>query len=117
MGKMDWISSYRIVVFVPEAGFDEFATIISASIPSFLGPYDHVAWWSENGTEQFRPLKGAHPVSGGIGEVRQELSRRVELSLPYDHATLQRFVEEVIVPAHPWEKPVLYVYETTLLAP
>jgi len=111
-----WKPAYRLVVFVPESILDKFIKDISPNIPSFLGFYDHVAWWSEGGTEQFRPLEAADQASGFTGEINQESSRRVELSLPCDKAALERFVEEVIVHAHPWEKPIIYVYETNILA-
>jgi hypothetical protein len=117
MGDINWKPTYRLVVFVPGAALDEFIKMVSPDIPSFLGPYDHVAWWSEAGTEQFRPLQAADQTSGKTGEITHESSRRVELSLPFDRAALDRFVQEVIVPAHPWEKPVVYVYETSILAP
>ncbi len=111
---MPWEPAYRLVVFVPVGALEEFISVISSDIPSFLGHYDNVAWWNEAGTEQFRPLNGANPVSGDVGEIIQEASRRVELSLPLDKGALGRFVEKVIIPAHPWEKPVIYVYETSI---
>lgn len=114
---MSWKSAYRLVVFLPEAALEEFVSAISADIPSFLGPYDHVAWWSESGVEQFRALEGAKPVSGNEGEITQETSRRVELSLPFDKEVLERFVQQIIIPAHPWEKPVIYIYETEIYVP
>lgn len=114
---MSWKPAYRLAVFVPEAALEEFIGAISADIPSFLGPYDHVAWWSEGGVEQFRALEGAKPVSGNKGEIIQEASRRVELSFPLDKGALERFVQQIIIPAHPWEKPVIYVYETEICVP
>lgn len=114
---MDWKPSYRIVVFVPDAALDNFIKTISPEIPSFLGSYDHVVWWSEGGTEQFRPLKGADQTAGETGEIEREPSRRVEMSLPGNKAALTEFVKDVIMPAHPWEKPVVYIYETAILAP
>lgn len=115
MNKMNWQPAYRLVVFVPEMALDKFMKAVSADIPSFLGPYDHVAWWSESGIEQFRPLESAHPVSGEHGAIEHELCRRVELSLPFDKDALDRFVRDAIKIAHPWEKPVIYIYETTIL--
>jgi len=117
MGHIDWKDSYRVVVFVPETALERFINTISPEIPSFLGPYDHVVWWSGRGTEQFRPLEGAHQAAGETGEIDREPSRRVEVSFPYDKIALKQFVEEIIVPAHPWEKPVVYIYETAILAP
>jgi hypothetical protein len=117
MGNIDWKSSYRVVVFVPESALEKFIQRISPEIPSFLGPYDHVVWWSGTGTEQFRPLQGADQAAGKTGEIDREPSRRVELSFPFDKAALKKFVEDVIVPAHPWEKPVVYICETAILAP
>ena len=117
MENINWQLSYRVVVFVPETALDAFIHAISPEIPSFLGPYDHVVWWSAMGTEQFRPLKGAHQKAGETCNIDREPSRRVELSLPYDKEALERFVRDIIVPAHPWEKPVVYICDTSILAP
>tara|TARA_B100000780_G_scaffold104037_1_gene72759 strand:- start:648 stop:1004 length:357 start_codon:yes stop_codon:yes gene_type:complete len=114
--KSVWTPSYRLVIFVPEQDMDAFMKAVSAHIPSFMGPYDHVAWWSEEGVEQFRALEGAQPAQGMVGQVERDSCRRVELSLPYDQDMLDRFVQAVILPSHPWEKPVIYIYNAQNLA-
>lgn len=111
----EFISSQRVVVFVPEADSKFYIETISPHIPSWLGPYDYVCWWSAAGTEQFRPLEGAHPATGEIGAVVQTPSVRIEIALPMDEAEIQTFIKDVLIRHHPWESPVLYRYATDLL--
>ncbi len=47
---MEWLDTYRLTVFVPEEALEDFIKAVSPHIPSFLGHYDHVCWWSERGT-------------------------------------------------------------------
>lgn len=103
----------RLVVFVPEKALEGFIKAIQDEIPSFLGPYDRVLWWgevkSETGTEQFRPLEGSNPTEGTIFETMRLPSVRVEIALPFERALALEFIEKTIIPAHPWEKPVIYL--------
>ncbi len=106
------VQCYRLVTFVPPEHAPALAKKISALIPPF-GRYDHVAWWSATGTEQFRPLEGANPAAGKTGEITRSPSVRLEFSLPRDEALLGRLIR-ALQKGHPWEKPVIMVFEHSL---
>lgn len=111
---ISWIETYRLVIFVPTEEAETFIKKIEDAIPSFLGHYDRVCWWSAPGTEQARALEGANPVSGKIGQTIKHPSTRVEFSLPKDRALLNRILTETIIPAHPWEEPVILLHESEI---
>jgi hypothetical protein len=108
---LEMIKTYRVVVFVPLPALEGFIVAIQDDIPSFLGPYDRVLWWGEAGTEQFRPLEGSSPSVGILDATHRESSIQVEMLFPYDCGALKRFIAEKIIPAHPWERPVIVVEE------
>lgn len=96
----NWIDSYRVCIFVPEFALEEFIKIVAPAIPSFLGSYDHVCWW-EAGTEQSR-----HKESKTIKQIR---ATRFEFSIPAQDALLNKIINDSVLPAHPWEEPVILV--------
>ncbi len=100
----------RLVVFVPKEALESFVEAVQGEIPSFLGPYDRVMWWSHEGVEQFRPLEGAQSAHGTPMETKRLPSVKVEISLPNDKEAALSFIRTVIIPAHPWEKPVIHLY-------
>lgn len=104
---------YRIVIFLPTGEnfitTHDFLEKLNEAVPISYGDYDSVAYYSA-GTERFRPLKGANPTSGKIGQVTELPSTRVEISIPRDEALLDQTMQ-VIMQLHPWEKPVLQIYE------
>ncbi|MCD8496633.1 MAG: hypothetical protein LRZ85_00200 [Alphaproteobacteria bacterium] len=111
---MKFVKSCRVAVFVPSDSAEGFIAAVSGKLPVLFGNYDHVCWWSEPGTEQFRPLSGAHPVEGEIGKTERVRSIRVEFSLPGERETVEQFVRDVVMPAHPWEQPVIMIYEAEI---
>ncbi|MDT4922989.1 MAG: hypothetical protein QOG01_702 [Pseudonocardiales bacterium] len=91
----------KLVVFVP---LDSEATLIDALAAAGagrLGDYDRCAW-TTTGTGTFRPLEGADPTIGSVGEIEQVAESRVEMVVP------QRVRASVIAAlrgAHPYEEP------------
>lgn len=102
----------RITVFVPESDLENFIAKIQDDVPSFLGPYDRVMWWSEpkieHGTEQFRPLDRANPAEGHICETRQIKTVRLEFLCPHDILVIDSLIKDVLKPAHIFNDPVIY---------
>jgi hypothetical protein len=109
---------YKITVYVPEDNFGDFIEAIQDKIPSFGAEYDRVGWWSyafaQGGIEQYRPLEGAHPAKGEIGDTVRAATTRLELHIPFDKEILNNFIAETLIPAHPWESPVIAVQKTKL---
>jgi hypothetical protein len=109
-GGMPLQPAIRITTYVPA---DHRAAVV-AGIHAVIGPrpdrrYDLVAWWSDAWTEQFRPLAGAKPTTGAIGEIAQVPTVRVDVVIPADEPLVERIIAEGIRPHHPWEVPVIIV--------
>lgn len=115
-------SSYRFTVFVPQESMDGFIKAIQDHIPSFLGSYDRVLWFSdlnaELGVEQYRAL-ATHDNDNSKeppDKTQQKPSCKVEFSFPADDKICQNFIEDVVKPNHPWDEPVIllnksYIYD------
>lgn len=102
---------YRITLFVPPSHLEGILENIMAINPLKYGKYDSVMWWSNEGTEQFRPLDGAVPAKGETNTVSRLPSVMVQFSLPHDDEVLNRVIMEGIIPFHPWEEPVIQIHE------
>lgn len=112
------IDCYRLVIFIPKDDLEDFVKAIQDAIPSFVGNYDRVMWWNdpqiEYGTGQFRPLKGANPAEGSVGETERIEDIRIEFLAPHDKEKIEEMIEKIIRPAHPFEEPVIYIYDASL---
>ncbi len=108
---------YRITVFVPPADLAALQAGICAVDPLQAGRYDRAMWVSAPGEEQFRPLPGAQPALGAIGELVRTPTVRLEFAIARDRQLLERIVEHGIRPYHPWEVPAIFVDEALLPLP
>lgn len=108
---------YRIIVFVPPQHLRALQDGICAVDPLRVGDYDRAMWVSASGEEQFRPLSGAQPAHGVVGELSRLPTLRLEFVIPRDDALLQRIVDDGIRAHHPWESPAIFVDETQLPLP
>lgn len=95
------LSMDKLVVFVPIADADRLIDALAAAGAGSIGAYDRCAWTSE-GTGTFRPLDGAEPALGRVGEVETVPEARVEMVLP---ASRRAEVVAVLREAHPYEEP------------
>lgn len=114
---MRTVRVYNVAVYVPVEYARDFLDKVTTQIPQLFGNYDSCAWWSSEGTGQFRPLEGANPAQGDVGKVERCPEIRLEFSLPQDDAVLAHMVEQVIRPAHPWEEPVILITEALAARP
>lgn len=114
---MRLVPVYRVTVFVPPAHLEALQHGICAVDSLQQGDYGHGMWISAPGMEQFRPLAGAQPTQGRIGELERAETVRLELCIPRDPARLQRLIEQGIRPHHPWEVPAIFVDETSFPLP
>ncbi len=109
---MNLLNCYRIVTFVPQ---DHVETVVDAVCGSGLlsyGNYEDVLWFSAPGTGQFKPVNGASPAQGEIGKRERCEEVRLEFSILRDERNLDILLHDVLIPAHPWEEPAIYVTET-----
>jgi dinuclear metal center YbgI/SA1388 family protein len=97
----------KVVTFVPDADAERVRAAIVAAGAGAIGDYDSCTFTS-TGEGRFRPLAGAKPVLGRIGEVEVVAETRIESVLP---RRLRRQVVEALVAAHPYEEPAYDVLE------
>ena len=114
---MELLPVYRITVFVPPAHLQALKDGICAADPLRLGHYEHVMWTSALGEEQFRPLPGAVPAQGKVGELECGATVRLEFSIPRDPARLRHVLEQGVYLHHPWEVPAVFVDESLFPLP
>lgn len=91
----------KLVVFVPVEQAQRLIDALSAAGAGSLGDYDRCAWTSE-GTGTFRPLAGADPAVGQVGEIETVHEARVEMVVP---ARRRGEVVAALRAAHPYEEP------------
>lgn len=92
---------YKLIVFVPKNYCEKFKEELFKVGAGSFGNYSHCAFES-TGLGQFKPLDGANPTLGGVGEVEKVEEIRLETIVS------QNVIEEVIKRlyiAHPYEEP------------
>ncbi len=107
---------YRVTTFVPPDHLDSLLEGVMREVPLTYAPYDHSAWWSAVGVEQFRPLPGSAPTVGKPGQVERVPTVRLEFAIPRDLALLARVLSRGFVPNHPWQEPVIFVGDSLATA-
>ena len=73
-----------------------------------IGDYDHASF-STPGQGRFRPLEGANPTIGAVGEIETVAEVRIEVVLPRRAA--RRPSSRAMLAAHPYEEPAYDVVE------
>jgi dinuclear metal center YbgI/SA1388 family protein len=97
----------KLVTYVPHAHAERMIDALAAAGAGAVGDYERCAFTS-TGVGTFRPLPGADPAIGSIGEVEHVGETRIEMVL---QRSLRRSVIEVLLAAHPYEEPAYDVLE------
>jgi dinuclear metal center YbgI/SA1388 family protein len=97
----------KLVVFVPAADADALRSAVTAAGAGAIGAYDSCTF-STAGEGRFRPLPGADPAIGTVGEVEVVGEVRVESIYP---RVLRGQVVAALRSAHPYEEPAFDVVE------
>ena len=97
----------KLVAFLPEQDAGRVLDALSAAGAGALGDYDRWAW-TTTGTGTFRPLSGASPHVGAVGEVAQVPEVRLEVVLPRRR---RGPVLRALLEAHPYEEPAYDLLE------
>lgn len=98
---------YKLVIFVPIAEADKIRGVLALSGAGKTGNYDSTSF-SVRGIGRFRPLDGAKPAIGEVGKLEEVEEERIETVV--DAELLERVVA-AIKQAHPYEEPVIDIYE------
>ncbi|MCW2855007.1 MAG: hypothetical protein JWR52_622 [Marmoricola sp.] len=101
----------KIIVFVPVAEADRVRTAITEAGAGAIGNYDSASF-STPGQGRFRPLAGANPSVGAIGDL--EVVDEVRVEAIVDRALRGRVLAALRV-AHPYEEPAYDVVELAAL--
>ncbi|WP_317931535.1 NGG1p interacting factor NIF3 [Halioxenophilus sp. WMMB6] len=96
---------YKLEVYVPGSHLEAVKQALFAAGAGQLGSYDSCCWQTEGGG-QFRPLLGAKPHLGAIGQLEQVVEIKLELVCGADN--LRQAVAAMLA-AHPYEVPAYQV--------
>jgi hypothetical protein len=97
-----------LVTYIPEADTDQVLAALFGAGAGSIGAYRECAFVSA-GTGQFRPVEGADPAVGQVGQLERVAELRVELVLP---RARRAEVVAALRAAHPYEEPAFHVLET-----
>jgi dinuclear metal center YbgI/SA1388 family protein len=91
----------KLVVFVPEGDAEKLIDALAAAGAGALGDYERCAW-TTSGSGTFRPLAGASPTIGAVGEMERVAEARVEMVVPVQRRAA---VIAALRSVHPYEEP------------
>jgi dinuclear metal center YbgI/SA1388 family protein len=97
----------KLVVFVPVADADRLLDALAAEGAGGIGDYERCSWRT-TGEGTFRPLPGASPTIGAVGEVASVEEARLEVVLPRGRRAA---VVRALLATHPYEEPAYDVFE------
>ena len=98
----------KLTVYVPEDAAAPVRAGIAEAGAGKIGDYDFASYTSAPGTGRFRPLDGASPMIGTVGEMAVVEEVRIEVVLA---RSLRSAVVEAMLAAHPYEEPAYDVSE------
>lgn len=99
---------YKLVFFVPESHLEIVKAAVFEAGAGRIGNYDQCCW-QVSGQGQFRPLPGAQPYLGKLGECEVLAEYRVELVCAGEYI---RASIAALIAAHPYETPA---YDVSLM--
>ncbi|WP_244929054.1 Nif3-like dinuclear metal center hexameric protein [Nocardioides sp. W7] len=91
----------KLTTFVPLADAEAVRSALGAAGAGRIGDYDQASF-SASGQGRFRPLAGANPAIGAVGEPEVVEEERIEVVLPRSRRTA---VVRALLAAHPYEEP------------
>ena len=94
-----------LVFYVPVDDTDEVLGALFEGGAGHVGDYSECAF-VQLGTGQFRPMSGADPTIGEVGEKEKVPENRVELTFP---RSIRGKVVAALRSAHPYEEPAFHV--------
>jgi dinuclear metal center YbgI/SA1388 family protein len=97
----------KVVVYVPEDHADRVRSAMTWAGAGAIGDYDSCTF-TTTGEGRFRPLEGAAPVVGSVGELEVVAEARVEAVVPRSRRTA---VVRALLAAHPYEEPAFDLVE------
>lgn len=96
-----------LVFYVPENDLEKVKNAMLDAGGGRIGNYDRCCWQTK-GVGQFRPLAGANPAIGEVGEVEKLDEWKVEMVVAPDKI---QAVIAAMKKAHPYETVAYYFHE------
>ncbi|MGH0051952.1 MAG: NGG1p interacting factor NIF3 [Sphaerochaetaceae bacterium] len=96
---------YVLITYVPETHLESVKQALFHAGAGRMENYDSCCFQSL-GTGQFRPIEGASPYIGQVGELEQVQEWRLELVVDEVYAAQ---VVEALLEAHPYEVPAYHL--------
>jgi hypothetical protein len=110
MARIRWnlraMKTCKIVVFVPEADGEAVRMAMGEAGAGRIGNYDYCSFTSR-GMGRFRPLDGARPAIGEVGQLEEVVEERIETVCSGERL---KAVLVAIRRVHPYEEPAIDVY-------
>ena len=103
------MSSYKVIVTVPENEADKLRQAIGNVGGGKVGNYTHCSF-SVRGTGRFLPVNGANPAIGQVGKLEEVVEERIEITCDSESV---KAVVAVIRQTHSYEEPAIDIYELT----
>ncbi|HBU89403.1 NGG1p interacting factor NIF3 [Acinetobacter oleivorans] len=91
----------KLIYYVPESHLESTKQAIFSAGAGGIGNYEHCAW-QVKGIGQFKPVQGADPYIGELGELEQVEEWRVETIVIEENA---KAVAKALKASHPYEEP------------
>lgn len=91
----------KLIYYVPDSHLESTKQAIFSAGAGGIGNYEHCAW-QVKGIGQFKPVKGADPYIGELGELEQVDEWRVETIVIEENA---QAVAKALKASHPYEEP------------
>lgn len=104
--KMGYGKLYKLAVFVPAENADDVREALGESGAGFIGNYSNTSF-SINGIGSFKPLSGANPHIGNVGEIERVDEIRIETIVKEED--LSKTIDRMIS-IHPYEEVAYDIY-------
>lgn len=96
----------KLAVFVPDEFAEQVRLAMAKAGAGNIGDYEACSF-STNGQGRFRPLQGADPFIGKIGEMEKTDEEKIEVVFPQ---SLKNRVLKAMLNSHPYEEPAYDLY-------
>lgn len=96
----------KIVVFVPLTHTNVVRKVMGDTGAGIIGNYSHCSF-SSKGVGRFKPLEGANPAIGQVGQQEEVEEERIEVVCPKNKA---KEIIAAIKEVHPYEEVAFDIY-------
>ncbi|TSC57679.1 MAG: hypothetical protein Greene041619_1014 [Candidatus Peregrinibacteria bacterium Greene0416_19] len=100
---------YHLIVYTPVTHADVVRKALADAGAGKIGRYDSCSF-SVRGTGRFRPLEGANPAIGSVGNTEEVEEERIEVIVPSDKQSL-RTILQAVKKVHPYQEPAIHLLQ------